>query len=315
MQKHKRNHSPYLILLLCLLSAAALCGCGKKGKLDEGDCKCTISFVDIPKELSMLEENVQKNFSINLTLKNINTEKAYEISLNQDNNFSQEVSLNPGVYAVNYLYASQYAYTNLSVVANVDNVELSPDSPSEILIYVEDKDKLTEHWMSVQPMPEMLLADKFDGRIQINRQILDLRADDISPLVAQLNLEHDQQVPAYGKITLSDWDMGVTLTLQNQSETPADWHTCKLLGIEVNRNNVVFPQGVTLGMSHRTVCHKTEGLYGEPDSFTGTIMYGVGFDNTYAVYQDTETGDKITLNLGADGSEIVSIQYELEQFE
>lgn len=319
MQTFKQKHKRLLPLLLGgLFLTLALAGCGKEGKLDEGDCKCTISFVDIPKELSMLEENVQKNFAINLTLKNITNEKVYRISLNQDNSFQKEISLHPGVYAVYMLSASQTFNTGISVSADVESVELSTDKPSEIHVFIDNTEEFTKHWMSVQPMPEMILAEKFDGHIQINRKIIDLRADNASELISQLDLTYENQsgqVPAYGKIEIADGQMGVRLTLQNQSDSPADWHTCKLIGIYVFKNNVVFPQGVTLGMSPETVCHKTDGLYGEPDTFTRSLLYGWGFDDTQAIYKDAATGDKITVNLGSNNSFIESIQYELAQFE
>lgn len=317
MQTFKQPRKHLLSLLLGgLMLTLALAGCGNKnGKLDEGDCKCTISFVDIPKELSMLEENVQKNFSIHLTLKNITTEKLYYITLDPDNHFQKEISLHPGVYMVYTPYASQSSNTGISMAADVEKVELSADKPSEIHVFVDNTEEFTQHWMSVQPMPEMILAEKFDGHIQINRQIINLRADNASELIAQLDITYENQVPAYGKIEVSDGQMGVRLTLQNQSDSPADWHSCKLIGIYVFKNNVVFPQGVTLGMSPETVCHSTDGLYGEPDNFSRSLLYGWGFDDTYAIYKDEATGDKITLNLGAGNSSIQSIQYELAQFE
>ncbi len=298
-----------------LLFALALTGCGKTGRLDEGDCKCTVSFVNIPREFSMLEENVKKHFTIHLTLQNINTEKTYAVDLDEANSFRKELSLHPGVYKINYVYSSQASNTGISLSANVDNVELSKETPAEIHISVDNPEEFTKHWMSVQPMPEMILADKFDGHIQINRTIVDLRAENASNLISQLDLTYENQVPAYGKIQLTDSEMGVRLTLQNQSNTPADWHTCKLVELYVYKNNVVFPQGVTLGMAPDKICHKTEGLYGEPDSFTGSLLYGWSFDDTFAVYHDEATGDKITLNLGGSNTFVESIQYEPALFE
>lgn len=298
-----------------LLLALALTGCGKTGRLDEGDCKCTVTFVNIPREFSMLEENVKKNFTIHLTLQNINTEKTYSVVLDEANSFQKELSLHPGVYKINSVYSSQASNTGISLSANMDNVELSKETPVEIHISVDNSEEFTKHWMSVQPMPEMILADIFDGHIQINRTIVDLRAENASNLISQLNLTYENQVPAYGKIQLTDSEMGVRLTLQNQSNTPADWHTCKLVELYVYKNNVVFPQGVTLGMAPEKICHKTEGLYGEPDGFTGSLLYGWGFDDTFAVYHDEATGDKITLNLGGGNTSVESIQYEPALFE
>lgn len=316
MHAEKKKFQRILPALLSVLAMALmLTGCGKTGKLDEGNCKCSIFFIDIPKELSMLEENLQENFAINVTLKNIVNEKLYHVTLEQGNDFKQEISLNPGVYQVYSVYASQASNTGVSLAADAESVELSEDGFATLHVYVDNAEEFTQHWMSVQPMPEMLLADKFDGLIQINRQVIDLRADNAAQLISQLDISHDSQVLSYQKVTLTDSKMGVTVTLQNQSSEAANWQDCKLVEIYVSKNNVVFPQGVTLGMAPKTVCSGSDGLYGEPDAFTGSLLYGWGFDDTYAVYQDPESGDKLTIDLGAGDSSIRSIRYELALFE
>lgn len=303
------------VLLAGLALSLSLTGCGKTGKLDEGNCKCVISFTDIPKELSMLEENVRENFAIHITLKNIVNEKQYHIQLKPDNDFRQEISLHPGVYQVCSVSASQASNTGISVAADAESLELTEDGLATLHIYVDNAEEFTLHWMSVQPMPEMLLADKFDGLIQINRQVIDLRAESPAQLISQLDVSYDSPVASYQKVTLTDSEMGVSITLQNQGAETADWRDCKLVGVYVFKNNVVFPQGVTLGMAPDNVCNGSDGLYGEPDEFTGSLLYGWGFDDTQAIYQDPESGDKLTINLGPDNSSIRSIRYEPELFE
>lgn len=304
---------PYLsipvLAFLCLLSVS-LSGCVKNGRLDEGDCKCTVTFVDIPKEFSMLEENLQENFAIHLTLRNLVSEKLYDITLDRENAFEQDLYLHPGTYQVYTLYASQSGNTGLNVTADAENIELSRDKEAALSITVENAAAFTEHWMSVQPMPEMLLADKYSGLIQINRQVIK-----IQDIVSQLNLSHDGQVPAYKKLELTDTDKGVCVTLQNSGENPINWQDCDVIGIRVFKNNVVFPEGVTLGMSVSKVCHAENGLYGEPDNFTGSLLYGWDWDASSAVYKDPATGNCITLELAADGSAIDSISYQLALFE
>lgn len=302
-------------LALCLLCALMLAGCGKTGKLNEGNCKLSIAFVDIPKELSMLEENVQGNLEIRLTLKNISSEKLYHIKLDPKNSYATEVSLHPGVYQVYTLSNSQYSNTGLKLSADLENVELKEDSPARLHIYVDNAEEFTKHWMSVQPMPEMLLAEKFDGLIQVNRQIYDLHSESSSGLISQFDLEYDNQVRPYQKVELKDSDKGVTLILQNQTSEPLDWHSCKVVGIDVSKNNVVFPQGVTLGMAPAAVCHEADGLYGAPDALSGSLLLGWSFDRTYAVYNDPKSGDKLTIDLGVDNSQIRGIRYELALFD
>ena len=311
MKKLLKHLLPVLVTVLAL---GTLTGCSKEGKLDEGECKCVVSFVDIPKELSMLEENLQENFAVSVTLKNISNEKLYRIVLNEDNDFKKEVSLNPGVYQVYGVNASNSNNIGLTLVADKESVTLAADMPVAIRVEVEDTEAFTQHWMSVQPMPEMILAEKFDGIIQLNRKVFNLHTDS-SAIISELNLSHEGQVAAYDKIEVSDADMGITLTLQNQTDTPVDWRSCTVAGIYVYKNNVVFPQGVTLGMAPQAVCNAEEGHYGKPDSFTGSLLYGMGFDDTSAIYHDPESGDKLTINLGSGDSSIRSIRYELALFE
>jgi len=311
-----RNSYKHLISVFCvaLASSILLTGCHSKNSINEGECKCNISFVEIPKELSMLEENLQENFEVTVTLKNIANDREYIITLDEDNSFKEEISLNPGVYQVYNIYAENGTNMGLKLASKEDSVTLSKDTLGAIHIYVENQEDFTEHWMSVQPMPEMILAEKFDGAIQINRKVLNLHTDSAA-IIAELDLSHEGQVAPYAKIEVKDPNMGITLTLQNQTDNPTEWRNCTITGIYVYKNNAVFPQGVTIGMAPEKVCNAETGLYGEPDSFTGSLLYGTGFDDTYAIYNDSVNGDKLTINLGSNDSAIRSIHYELALFE
>ena len=130
-----------------------------------------------------------------------------------------------------------------------------------------------------------------------------------------LGLTYDKEVRAYEKIEVSNTDMGITLTLQNKKDTPVNWKDCSVIAINVTKNNAVFPQGVTLGMAPSTVCHEDEGSYGAPDKLTGSVLLGWHLDNTYAVYHDPGTGDKLTIDLGVNNEQVKGIRYELAVFE
>lgn len=315
MKSIKKPFKGSLSLILALAFVClALTGCNKKGALNEGECKCSISLVDIPKELSMMEQNIQENFAINVTLKNLSNEKQYDIVLTADNEFKKEISLHPGVYQVYSVYASQSGNTGIRMASKEDSVTLTPEGLGAVHVYVENKEEFTSHWMSVQPMPEILLADKFDATVQINRKIINLRTDSAA-LISELNLNYTEPVAPYGKIELTDTNMGITVTLQNTTNTTTDYRSCQVAALYVSKNNVVFPQGVTLGMAPEAVCHSEKGLYGQPDSFTGSLLYGMDFDDTIAIYNDPVSGDKLTINLGVGDTAIRSLRYELALFE
>lgn len=306
----KRRKRCGAVLAMLLMLVVGMAGCGNRGKLDEGNCKCTIVFTDIPRELSMLEENIQENFHVNLTLRNLANDKLYKIVLNASNDYKAEISLHPGTYQVFYPFVNPKANLALSLSADKENVTLSPETPSTISIRVDNPEEFTEHWMAIQPMPEMLLADTFCGQVQIDRQIVA-----IEEILPYLNLTYTKQVTVGEKLTLTDEPRGVTVYLQNRGTETTDWKNCTVYGIQVTKNNVVFPKGVTLGMNARKVCHTKDGLFGEPDSLTGSLLFGWGMGEVNAIYKDPVSGDKIQLDLGSDGSSIQSITYLLQQFD
>lgn len=310
MNTNKNQRKKRFAITCCLLLSIFLIACGNEGKLDEGDCKCRIFFADIPKEFTMLDENLQKEFQIRVTLENITTEKKYNIILNQENNFDFEAFLNPGTYRVASVYSGMSSYTGISLASDTERAELTRDTSTEIRIFIDNREDFTNHWMAVQPMPEMLLADKYSALIQINRKVIS-----VTDILPELSVTYDQPVPSNKKIELTDTERGVTVTLQNKTAEPLSWQKCEVIGIEVTRNTVVFPAGITLGMTPSQVCHKTDGLYGEPTKFSGSALFGWAFDDTYAVYTDSLSGNKLTLCISADGSYIRSIRYELAQYE
>lgn len=297
-------------LFLCFLPVLLLTACGNQGKLDEGDCSCKVYFTDIPREFTMLDENLQEDFEIHVTLENLTTEKTYRITLDQGNDYVLTAKLNPGVYKVASVYSTLQAYTGISVSAKTEQVELIREQELEIPIYVDNMDEFTAHWMSVQPMPEMILADKYSGLIQINRKVLP-----ITDILPELTISRTTQIAPEEKVQLLDTDRGIAVTVQNRSQSIQSWQNCDVLSIRVNQNNVVFPDGITLGMAPEKICHRTKGLYGEPTKMSGSILFGWDFDNTHAIYLDPISGNKITLDISADGSRIQHITYELAVFE
>jgi len=166
--------------------------------------------------------------------------------------------------------------------------------------------------MATQPQPEILLADKFSGQIQINRKIIS-----ITDIMAELELtpEAEEDVEPYEKMELTDNHYGITVTVLNNSKKDAPWEDCDVIAIRASKNTVVFPEGVTLGMAADKVLDKQSGLYGEPDACTGSLLFGWQLDDTQFLYNDLATGNKITISLSPDGTYVSAISYELACFE
>ena len=301
--KGRKRFTP--VLTICLFLLLSLSACGKNGKLHEGDCILNVSFIDIPKEYNMQEANLQERSELQITLQNIVTEKIYSFALNSKNNYYQQLTLNPGTYEVLEVFNTMEEFNGIEIDTNTRKLELSAKAPSELLLTIEDADEFTSRWMDTQPMPEILLADKFSRMIQINRQVIP-----INEIAAQLSLNHYEKLKPSEKLTLTDEDFGITITVENTSDELRSYRDCRVLSLEFTKNTVVFPEGVTLGMSPTTVFHSKDGLYGEPTSLGGTIFYGAGMQNTKVTYTAPDSGDTITIKTDSEGNYITGISYE-----
>ena len=307
MKRQSRMLSRFFLFLFPLLLLSA---CGNSGKLNEGDCKGVISFTDIPKSFFMLDEELQKQFEIRVTLENITTEKKYHITLDKENDYKQELSLHPGVYRVMTAHAKNSDIIGLTVTASAENMTFTTDQEARLDILVKDVDAFTEHWMEMQPLPEIRLAEMYSGMIQINRKVIPMQ-----DIVSELKFSNEKTLNAYEKADFEDSQMGIVVTLQNKTNSPLFFEECEVIGIKVTKNTVIFPEGVAIGTAAKSVCHQKEGIYGEPTSFKGSALFGMGIDESYAVYTDSNTGNRITFGFDSSGEHITSMQYELGVFE
>ena len=298
------------LLLLMLPLFILLASCGNRGKINEGDCAGTVMFQGLPKEFSLLEENLQKEYEIKVTLTNVTTEKYYEVVLNQKNDFKQSVSLHPGSYKVS-VYASLTSLTHLHVKTTEDTVIFDRNRETAVVIIPENVEEFTEHWMESHPEAEILSADKFSRLVQVNRKVMPIK-----DVITELDLsDMDKVLEGYQKTTLTDNERGITIVLQNKMSTEQPLSNCEVVSLSVTSNTVVFPDGVSLGTSPAKVCHKETGLYGLPTRFEGFFLYGWDFDETKAIYLDPVSGDRITITFTPDGSAISEITYEMAVFE
>ena len=298
-------------LLLCLLPILLLAACGnKEGKLDEGECKGIISFSDLPETFALMDERMQEKVQIRVTLKNITTEKEYHSLLTKENNYRQELSLHPGIYEAR-VYALNAQYTGISVEASTDSLEFVPDKIALLSISLKDADAARTHYQDMQPLPEILSADKFSGKIQIHGKVISIK--DIIP---ELKFSKEKTLQPHQKETFEDTENHVTIVVQNTTSAALFFDECEVISLTAQvSNTVLFPGGVSVGSLTKDVCHKTEGLYGEPSLIKGISLYGWGIADTYAIYQDQRSGDRITLTFAGNDEQIHSIQYEFAVFE
>lgn len=298
--------------LLILFPLLFLMACSSGSNLNEGECKGIIAFSDTTRIFSMLDQKTQDALDIRIELQNITTEKTYDICLNKDNKFTQEVSLNPGTYHVVYAYSHNKFETGIETGALQEDMVFEQGKTSRLDVVITNEEDLTKQWIDLTPLPEIILANKYSRLVQIDRGIVSL--DQIVSALDLSDFQGDRLIKGYGKQEIRGGN-GIFITLQNTTAEPLDITQCKVLSVKFTQNRVVFPGGVRLGDSVEAVSHKKNGVYGEPTSFGGLALWGWDFDNSSIIYQDDVSKDRITLTLNAECNEIIDILYELEKYE
>ena len=297
------------MILVCIL-ALFLAGCGKTGKLDEGECACLVRLEDIPQEFRMLGDNVQEMLEITVILENITTERQYRFELNTENNFQQNASLNPGVYKVYRCDDSPY-FLNMIIATRQEDLEVGKDKENEFTVYIENLEEFTDLVWDMQPIREVTQLDKFSRQIQWSGQIIDLEH-----IMDYIEFSSSQEtVKAYEQITMYNADALAWVTLQNQTGQEVSPKECKLIKVTFGKSNVIFGQGVKVGMPVKEIAHAKEGIYGTPDSLTGSILFAAGVDKVGMVYYDKSSGDRLTIESDPEGKFISRIVYEFAAYE
>lgn len=296
----------FAVIVVCVL-VLSLTGCGKTGKLDEGDCACVVSLESIPQEFKMLGDNEKDLLEIGVALENITTERKYYFILDEENGFKQEATLYPGVYKV-YYYISSPSFLHMQIAARQEQLDVARDKVNEMTLYIKNQEEFSDLVWNFQPVREIMQLDKFSRKAQWQGQIIDLER-----ITDYIDFEYDQPVKGYDQVTI--FNSGVEITVQNQTSEAASWKECKLIKVQVAGTSLIFAQGARVGMSVQEIAHADEGIYGTPDSMGGAFLIGMGMDGTSMMYYDESSGDRLTLECTASGDYISNITYEFAAYE
>ncbi len=288
-----------VVMVLCMLG---LGGCSDNAL--KGDSECVVSVEDMPKELSMLDENILEQFYIKLTMENIYTEEEIDVRLNAENDFRVELNLIPGTYRIVSCYNYSSRLVPMELEAVQEKVELTKDGKGTVDIRITNREAFSDWAWNCEASREILQADAFSRKIQLDGQVMELEQ-----VKDYVTFEYDEKVAGFEKVTLSNGEKGITVVLQNTQEEAAGWQDCKLVEIHFTKNNVIWGQGAHVGMDVTQAIHATDGLYGKPDDMSGTILAGVGYDHTYVSWLNEDNGDKLSLELEPDGDYISEIIY------
>lgn len=302
----KKTLLPILLILVLLLPA-----CSGKGSLKEGKCVGYVSFKEFPKVITVMDESVQKNFSVTVILKNPGTGKEYKVVLNPKNEYEKKLSLKPGTYEVVSVTSKEAEKLGLEVEAASDEMTFDEDDEAELSIIFPNLDTFSKQWVDSQPLGEILLADLYSGQIQINRKIIP-----ITDILSEISCDDLSDVIEAGEEkSVTDDDRGITVKLKNESSKDQPLSACTIKGIIVTKDSVIFPDNVTVSSLPSEVCHEKKGAYGEPSYFQGMALFGWNLNQTKAVYADGGNGNQIIVSFSPDGTRIQSIEYDLKKYE
>ena len=296
-----------LWLSAVFLLMLGLTGCGDNAL--EGNCKCVVALDNVPKEMDMLDENILEQVYVKVNLENIYSEKDITIELNAENDFQAELKLQPGTYTVNYCYAGPGIIVPIEAECKQEKVELTRENAQTIEITITNESEFADWVWNLNPAREVLETGAFSHKIQFEGKVIDLEQ-----IANYVEFTYDKQVAAYKKASISG-DKGVSITVLNENDEAADWKDCKLVEVSFDKSNVVWGQGAFIGMDVAEAVNAQEGLYGEPSAMSGTVLYGLGYAETFVSWLDEKSGDRLTLEISPDGDYISGITYDLEVFE
>ena len=300
----------YRILIALFAMTLLMAGCGNEGKLDEGDCPVEVRLTGLPAGYAKLTENQKELVEVTLRLENVINEKEYTFRLNGDNHFAQDASLNPGTYRVVSCYVSGSSAVRMEGEASVKSMDINRETINIISVSITNEAEYNPWVEQMQASAGILRSGQFSRVIQFEGEIIDI--DQIADYV---DFTHEQQIRAYDKVVLDNGEKGVHVTLLNDSDAPADWKDCKVIGVRFTKDNVIFGGGTRVRMPAEEVLHAEDGLYGTPDDLEGTVLIGTGYGDFDAIYHNTVSGDRMTVKVDSLGNYITEITYEFEVFE
>ena len=302
-----KRHGIFMALFVMVLLMA---GCGKEGRLDEGECPVEIRLAGLPTGYAELTDDQKEQIVVNLQLENIINEKTYTFRLNEGNRFAQEASLNPGTYRVTYCYISGSGAVRMEGKASVESMDINRETINIISVSVTNETEFNQWVTQMRPDTGILRAGQFSRTVQFEGQIINL--EDILDYV---DFTYDQPIRAYDKVVLHNGEKGVHVTLVNDKGESASWQNCKVIGVRFTMDNVIFGKGARVKMPAEEIMHAEDGIYGTPDDLAGCVLIGAEYDDFDAIYHDIILGDRMTVTVDSFGEHITEINYEFAVFE
>lgn len=297
-----------------MLFALGMSGCSKKVDEKSFGAVCEFYVEAFPEGFDQLPQAVRDDMYISISLKNTSSKKGYIAKLTKDNGFRHALNVIPGTYHVYILTSPSEKVVMFDVEMRVDSVTVEKDKRTEVPIYISNPSNFINSLKSNEPTAEILNSDIYSRKVQYNGKIIDL--NNIREIMEFSNSYANERIKPTETFKIpSTAKNGISLVVQNQSRTNTNVSEAKFVGVSFSMNNVIFPQGITLGTSLYDIAHAQDGILGTPDYCLGSPFVGAEFESTTLVYIDKDSGDRISFYVNPGDSYVSSITYEFAKYE
>ena len=317
-----RSFKKAVWFVIVLLIISWLGGCSNRKGVAIERAECRIYLKELPEGYEMLNEAIKDSIEISLALRNVTNNKEHWIRITHKENFDKTLKLIPGTYEVLRckLHVTRFANidmdTNmlfLEAYTDIEKITLNREKTFEIPIFIKDSPIFTETIKNSGVKYEILSLDIFSRKVQYNGEIIDL--NNIGEIMTFIP-EKRRNVKSYKTDSIpAVEDPRIRMIVQNQTNSICDISECTFIGVSFIANNVVLPGGIVLGMDISEVSHAKKGILGTPDYFLGSPVIGGAISDTWAVYVDKISGDRVTFIMRADRTYVTMIKYEFERYE
>lgn len=151
--------------------------------------------------------------------------------------------------------------------------------------------------------------DMFSNKIKYKSKKISI--NNILDYIKDYNGYEDlEMIDAKSTKNYTDYKLGVSVTVKNNTGKERYYKKCDIVSVTFSEKNITFLGGVKVGMKADKVCNSKTGIYGSPNDYSGSALYGLGLEDTNAIYTDTKGKKKITITIDSYDDTIASITYE-----
>lgn len=304
----KKRWIVWMLVLVCL---GTMAGCSSKSSDADWNAVCEIHLDNLPEEYNTLPDSIRGQTRVRFSITSPRLDKEYSVELTEENGYKQKIYMVPGSYSIGAVYVRNPALGTLNATTNTNEIVVEKDQVTPVNVSLDQVDSLAETIRRGQPTEEMKEAPLFSRKVQYDGKIVDL-----NQLRTSIRLDDtDAKYLSSGEtleVTCPGYD-GLIAILKNTTSGMIASNEASIVGMRFYKVDAVFPNGIVVGDSLKSIVHAESGRLGTPSYCTGSPL--IGMEGCTVVYLDPESGDRLSLEIDGRGEFVTSITYEFEVYQ